>query len=201
VVGVSDATTEPTPSAAAASTGEDASLTAAGDRERPTAAVPTRAIPALSTALAVFLGAVAAAFLAAASFVAGAAGLLALAVLVAALSLVSPRLCRVAGATYVGAFLAAGLTPASSAPLVCGAILAVAAWDVADHGVGLAAQVGREAGTSRNELVHTATSLVVSAAAGALAYGVSVVAGGGQPVTALALLVLGGVVILAALRE
>jgi len=119
----------------------------------------------------------------------------------AAVSLVSRRLCRIAGAAFVVAFLAAGATPATPAPLVGGAILAVTAWTVADHGLGLAAHVGREAGTARNELVHAAASLLVGAAAGAVAYGASLVASGGQPVTALVFLLFGGVVILVTLRE
>jgi len=169
--------------------------------EPPTAAVPTRAPPPLSMALSILLGAFAVAFLTAASVVAGATGLVALALLVAALSVVSRRLCRLAGASFVVAFAAAGATAAVPAPLVGAAILAVAAWDVADHGLGLAAHVGREAGTRRNELVHAAGSLTVGAAAGAVAYGASLVAAGGQPVPALVFLLFGGVVILAALRE
>jgi len=197
---VSDTTTPPE---AAGPAGGASSEPRGGEAtsERPAAAVPTRAVPGLSTVLALLLGALAVAFLAAASIVAGAAGLLALALLIAAVSLVSRRLCRIAGATFVVAFLAAGVTPATPAPLVGGAILAVTAWTVADHGLGLAAHVGREAGTARNELVHAAASLLVGAAAGAVAYGASLVASGGQPVTALVFLLFGGVVILVTLRE
>jgi hypothetical protein len=199
---VSDATTPPEAAGRAGGTGsEPRGGETASERERPAAAVPTRAVPGLSTVLAVLLGALAVAFLAAASIVAGAAGLLALALLIAAVSLVSRRLCRIAGATFVVAFLAAGVTPATPAPLVGGAILAVTAWTVADHGLGLAAHVGREAGTARNELVHAAASLLVGAAAGAVAYGATLLVGGGQPVTALGFLLFGGVVILVALRE
>lgn len=188
------ATTDPDPGSAPEAAG-------GVDLEAPAAAVPARAPPALSMALAIVLGALAVAFLAAASLVAGATGLVALALLVAALSLVSRRVGRLAGATYALAFVAAGATAAIPAPLVGGAVLAVAAYDVADHALGLAAHVGREAGTRRNELVHAAGSLAVGAAAGAVAYGAALVAGGGQPATALGLLLFGGVVILAALRE
>ena len=190
-----------TPAAAGGPDASGAVQAAPDGREAPAAAVPTRAVPALSTATAVMLGALAVGFLAAASLAAGAVGLLALALLVAALTVVSRRLCRLAGATFAAAFLAAAATPATPAPLVGGAVLAIAAWDVADHGLGLAAHVGREAATARNELVHAAASLAVGTAGGAVAYGVSLVADGGQPVTALVFLLFGGVVILAALRE
>ena len=175
--------------------------TAATGPVAPTATEPTRAPPTLSTTLAAVLGTLAVAFLAASSLAAAATGLVALALLVAGLTLVSPRCCRVSGAAFVAAFVAAGATGADPAPLVGGAVLAIAAWDVADHGLGLAAHVGREAGTTRNELVHAATSLAVGTAGGAVAVGAFLVAGGGQPVAALAFLLFGSVVILVALRQ
>ena len=173
------------------------------DDEEWTDAEPTTAPPRLSVVMAVGLGAVAAAFLAAGSLLAGAVGLLAVALLAAALSAVSRRLCSVAGGGFVLAFLAGGATaaPPAPAPAVGGAVLAVAAWDVADHGLGLAAQVGREARTTRNELVHAAASLGVSSAAGAVAFGAYLAAAGGQPAPALVFLLVGGAALLAALRR
>lgn len=167
----------------------------------PTDAEPTAAPPRLSVGLAVALGGFAAALLAAGSLLAGAVALLAVALLGASLSTVSVRLCSAAGAVFVLAFVAAAPGGAPAAPLVGGAILAVAAWDVADHGIGLAAHVGREAPTRRNELVHAAASLAVGSAAGAVAFGAYLAAGGGQPSTALVFLLFGGVVLLVALRE
>ena len=171
------------------------------DDEEWTDAEPTAAPPRLSVVMAVGLGAVAAAFLAAGSLLAGGVGLLAVALLAAALSAVSRRLCSVAGGGFVLAFLAGGATAAPPAPAVGGAVLAVAAWDVADHGLGLAAQVGREARTTRNELVHAAASLGVSSAAGAVAFGAYLAAAGGQPAPALVFLLVGGTALLAALRR
>ena len=186
----------------AASAGADADGADPPDRQdADDAADPTRAPPTLSTTLAAVLGTLAVAFLAASSLAAGATGLVALALLVAGLTLVSRRLCRVGAAAFVAAFVAAGATAADPTPLVGGAILSIAAWDVADHGLGLATHVGREAGTSRNELVHAAVSLAVGGAGGAVAVGAFLVASGGQPATALALLLFGGVVILVALRR
>lgn len=167
----------------------------------PAAAEPTSAPPTVSMGLALALGASAAAFLGAGSLTAGATGLVSLAVLVASLLTVSPRLCRLAGGVFVLAVAAGGVTGAGGAPLVGGTILAVVSWDVADHGLGLARHVGREAGSTRNELVHAAGSLAVGTVAGALAFGAFLVAGGGQPATALVFLLLGGIVLLVALRE
>jgi hypothetical protein len=167
----------------------------------PTDAEPTPAPPRLSVGLAVGLGGFAAALLAAGSLLSGAVALLGVALLGASLSVVSVRLCSAAGVTFVLAFVAAAATGAVAAPLVGGAILAVAAWDVADHGIGLAGHVGREAPTRRNELVHAAASLAVGSAAGAVAFGVYLAAGAGQPSTALVFLLFGGVLLLVALRD
>lgn len=167
----------------------------------PTDAEPTPAPPRLSVGLAVGLGSFAAALLAAGSLLSGAVALLAVALLGASLSAVSVRLCSAAGVAFVLAFLAAAASAAPPAPLVGGAILAVAAWDVADHAIGLAGHVGREAPTRRNELVHAAASLAVGSAAGTVAFGAYLAAGGGQPSTALVFLLFGGVVLLVALRE
>ncbi|QLD86515.1 hypothetical protein HWV23_12515 [Natronomonas halophila] len=164
------------------------------------AAEPTEAPPRLSTGLAVGLGTVAAAFLAAGSPLSGAVALLGVAVLLASLARASTRLCGLAGGCFALALVAGGATGAPVAPLVGGAVLATSAWDVADHGIGLGRHVGREARTSRNELVHAAGSLAVTGTAGALAFGGYLVATGGQPTTALVFLLLGGVLLLTALR-
>ena len=181
--------------------GSEAVVEATSTDEEWTDAEPTAAPPRLSVVMAVGLGAVAAVFLAAGSLLAGGVGLLAVALLAAALSALSRRLCSVAGGGFVLAFLAGGATAAPPAPAVGGAVLAVAAWDVADHGLGLAAQVGREARTTRNELVHAAASLGVSSAAGAVAFGAYLAAAGGQPAAALVFLLVGGAALLAALRR
>jgi hypothetical protein len=197
VVGVSAETAVEQPDEEAA---ESASPSAPDD-EGWTDAEPTAAPPRLSVVAAVGLGGTAAAFLVAGSLLAGAVGLLAVALLGASLSSVSRRLCSVAGGVFVLAVLAAGATAAPAAPVVGGAVLAVAAWDVADHGIGLAEQVGREARTARNELVHAAASLGLTSAAGAVAFGVYLGAAGGQPAAALVFLLVGGVTLLAALRR
>jgi hypothetical protein len=181
--------------------GRDAGGESPADAEAPVdAAEPTDAPPRLSTGLAVGLGTVAAAFLAAGSPLSGAVALLGVAALLASLSRASTRLCGLAGGCFALALVAGGATGAPVAPLVGGAVLTTSAWDVADHGIGLGRHVGREARTSRNELVHAAGSLAVTGSAGAIAFGGYLVAAGGQPTTALVFLLLGGVLLLTALR-
>lgn len=165
------------------------------------AAEPTDAPPRLSTGLALALGTVAAAFLAAGSPLSGVVALFGVAALLASLVSASARLCGLAGGGFALALVAGGATGAPAAPLVGGAVLTTSAWDVADHGIGLGRHVGREARTSRNELVHAAGSLAVTGSAGAIAFGGYLVAAGGQPTTALVFLLLGGVLLLTALRE
>jgi hypothetical protein len=181
--------------------GRDAGGESPADGETPVdAAEPTDTPPRLSTGLAVGLGTVAAAFLAAGSPLSGAVALLGVAALLASLARASTRLCGLAGGCFTLALVAGGATGAPVAPLVGGAVLTTSAWDVADHGIGLGRHVGREARTSRNELVHAAGSLAVTGSAGAIAFGGYLVAAGGQPTTALVFLLLGGVLLLTALR-
>lgn len=173
---------------------------ASSDDEAPSAAEPTDGPPRLSTGLALTLGAVAAAFLAAGSPLSGVVALLGVAALLASLVAASARLCALAGGGFALALVAGGVTGAPAAPLVGGAVLATSAWDVADHGIGLGRHVGREARSSRNELVHAAGSLAVTGTAGAIAFGGYLLAAGSQPTTALVFLLLGGVLLLTALR-
>lgn len=175
-------------------------MSAAG-RSPPGDTEPSAAPPWLSVSLAVGTGTLAAVVLTLGSELAGAVGLLAVAVLLAALAAESTRLCSVAAGGLVLAVVTAGATGATPAPLVAGGVLAVTAWDVADHGLGLGRQVGHGAVTRRNELVHAVGSLAVGGAAGGAAFGGYLAAAGGQPVTALTFLLLGSIALLAALRS
>ncbi len=85
-------------------------------------------------------------------------------------------------------------------PLLVGGVALAFAWDLADHGLSVGEQVGREARTRRNVAVHAGTNLLVGGVAVGIAYGVSVAAGGGRPVAALALLLFGGVLLASAFR-
>ena len=160
---------------------------------------PTPAAPLLSVSLALAAGVLAVLALAVGSPLAGAAGLVAVALLASALAVRSLRLCTAAAGGYVLAIAAGGVTGAGAGSLVTAAVCAVVAWDVADHGLELGRQVGREAPTARNELVHAVGSLGLATGAAAVAFGAFLAAGGGRPATALVFLLLGAVALLAGL--
>lgn len=104
-----------------------------------------------------------------------------------------------AGVGLVG-ITVAGYLGGAVEPLLVGGVALAFAWDVADHGLSVGEQVGREARTRRNVAVHAGTNLLVGGLAVGVAYGVSVAAGGGRPIAALALLLFGGVVLASAFR-
>lgn len=85
------------------------------------------------------------------------------------------------------------------AALVGGA-LAVAAWDIAEHGVGLGEHVGGAARTRHAELVHAAVTLVVALLAVTVGYLVYLVGADQRPIVALVLLAAGALVLFGALR-
>lgn len=103
-----------------------------------------------------------------------------------------------AGLLFVGVLLA-GASGAGPEPLVVGTLGAVLAWDVGENGIGVGAQLGREADTRRVELVHAASSLAVGAVTAALGYGVYLAAASGQPLTALVFLLFGAVLLVSVL--
>ncbi|WP_121821959.1 DUF7519 family protein [Halostella salina] len=110
---------------------------------------------------------------------------------------------RAAALTGVLLFLAAmvaGFLSAPDAVVVVIAGGAVVAWDLLDNAIGLGEQVGREADTSRAELAHAAGSVGVGVVVTVVSYGLYRVSGGGQPLSALVLLLLGVVALTSLLR-
>ena len=94
---------------------------------------------------------------------------------------------------------APGLAP--PAPLLLGFVGAVLSWDVAEHGIGVGEQLGRETDTARIIAVHAAITLLVGALGAGLGYGFFVAAAGGQPISALVLLLVGALALVAAVRR
>lgn len=123
-----------------------------------------------------------------------------LVVLAVALYRASPALLG-GGATlqFVGV-LVGGLAGAPPEPVLVAAAGTVVAWDVGEHALVLGDQLGRTARTDRAELVHAAASASVAAVGAGLAYLAFVGVDRGQPTLALVLLLLGGVILAAALR-
>jgi hypothetical protein len=126
----------------------------------------------------------------------------ALGVLLVGLGLVrvSRRLVTLGGAALFAGVVLAGVQGAPPESLLLSTLGAVLAWDVADHAIGVGEHLGREADTRRVELVHAATSLLVGVFGAGVCFATYVVAAGGQPVSALVLLLLGAVALVAALR-
>lgn len=104
-----------------------------------------------------------------------------------------------AGVGVVG-LAVAGYRGAGVEPLLVGGVALAVAWDVADHGLSVGEQVGRDARTRRNVAVHAGTTLLAGALSVGIVYGVYLAAAGSQPVAALALLLFGAVVLASTLR-
>ena len=85
-------------------------------------------------------------------------------------------------------------------PVVTSVALAVVAWDVGGTAISVGEQLGRDARTTRIEVVHAAASLAVGAVTAGVGYAVYRFGTGGQPVAAVAFLVLGAVLLIAALE-
>lgn len=104
------------------------------------------------------------------------------------------------GTLLVGGVLLAGSQGAGAEPLLFGLLTAVLAWDIGEHGIGVGEQLGREADTTRVELVHAGASTFVGVVSAGIGYGAYFGATGGQPVTALVFLLLGAVILVSVLR-
>lgn len=151
------------------------------------------------TALALLAGVVAAGALtpAGAGFPIAAAGL---AVLGVALTRGSPALLGVGATVQFVGVLVGGLAGAPPEPVLVAAAGTVVAWDVGENALTLGDQLGRAARTDRAEVVHAAASAAVAAVGSGLAYLAFVGVDRGQPTLALVLLLLGAVLLAAALR-
>lgn len=128
-----------------------------------------------------------------------AAGLLGLAVFLAGVVVGTRRAVSIGAAGLLSGVLYAGVVGAHPVALLVGVGASVFAWDAGGTAIDLGAQLGREADTVKLEAVHAAGSLVVGTAAAAVGYAVFLTAAGGQPVAALFLLLLAGVLLLSTL--
>lgn len=135
------------------------------------------------------------------SLAAGAVAAGGLVVLAGGLAVGARRAVTVGGLGLLVGVLVAGVQAAPAAALLVGVAATALAWDAGGYAIDLGAQLGREAATRRVEVVHLAGSAAVAVAAAGVGYGVYHTAGEGQPVAALLLLLLAGVVLLAALER
>lgn len=156
---------------------------------------PTR----LGSGLALGAGLVALAAAGPYSAASGLAATLGVVLLVAAARVGDRRLVSVGAVALLGGVLVAGVAGASTGSLLVGVGATVFAWDAGGTSIDLGAQLGRAADTRRLEIVHAAASAGVATASAAVGYAVFLVMAGGQPVTALLLLLLAGALLVAAL--
>lgn len=84
--------------------------------------------------------------------------------------------------------------------LLLSTIAIVLAWDFGQNAISLGEQMGRQSKTKRNEIIHGAASTIVVFAAAGIGYGMYLGASGGQPVSALATMLLGLVFLIWAIR-
>lgn len=101
----------------------------------------------------------------------------------------------------IAGVVTAGATGAGPESILLGTAAAVLAWDLGEQAINVSEQLGRDARTRNGELVHAANSTLVATVGVALGYGLFLVASGGQPVTALVVLLAAALLIAAALRD
>lgn len=95
----------------------------------------------------------------------------------------------------------AGLQGAPPEELLLAGASTVIAWDVGEQSINVGEQLGRAASTARGELVHAASSTLVGVITVGFGYLVYRLGTGGQPLTALVILLLGGITLVAAVRD
>jgi len=94
----------------------------------------------------------------------------------------------------------AGVQGATPLALVLCAFCATLAWDVGRYGITVGEQLGRAGATARIELAHALASATVGLAGVAVGYAAFLLGPADQPVPAVALVLLGTVVVLTVIR-
>lgn len=76
----------------------------------------------------------------------------------------------------------------------------VLAWNFGQNAIGLGEQIGRHSETQRNEVIHCAVATIVAMVVAGFGYTVFSVAGGGQPLGALTMVLFGLIFLIWAIR-
>ncbi|ELZ91914.1 hypothetical protein C440_16419 [Haloferax mucosum ATCC BAA-1512] len=158
---------------------------------------PTRTGTAMSLSAAGF----ATLSLAFAAEMAAAGALVATVVLAAGLVRGSRRVLDAAGGLFFLSLAIGGVSGPGPESLLLAAIASILAWDLGENALSVGDHLGREADTTRLEVVHAATTLVVLTVGAGVVYGIAAVASGGQPIAAVVLLVLGAVALVSGVRR
>lgn len=128
-------------------------------------------------------------------------GFVATVVLAAGVTRGSRRLVDTAGGLFFVALLFAGVGRGGIEALLLAAVASVLAWDTAENALSLGEHLGRETPTTRLELVHAAATLAVLVVGAGVVYVLRSAATGGQPITAVVLLLVGATALVAAMRR
>lgn len=94
-----------------------------------------------------------------------------------------------------GCVVLGGLAGAAVEATLLGTVAAVVSWDLAQSALDLGEQLGREARTRRLEAAHAVSSVLVGLSAAVAGYAVYGFAADGQPLAALVLLLVAGVLV------
>lgn len=129
--------------------------------------------------------------------VAGAIGVLGL---VAGVALGRESTVSVAASVLLAAVILAAAEGTPPVIVLVAAVATVLAWDVGRYAIGLGAQLGRDAPTTRIELVHAAASGVVGVVTAGIGFGIFRSTATGQPMIALVYLLLAALIVVFALR-
>ncbi|KAB1186597.1 MULTISPECIES: hypothetical protein [Haloferax] len=158
---------------------------------------PTRT----GTAMALSAGGLATLALAFSTTTAGFGGLVGTVVLAAGLARGSRRILDVAGGVFFLALIFGGVGGVGVEALLLGAVASILAWDVGENALSVGDHLGRETDTTRLEVVHAATTLLVLTVGVGVVYALWVVASGGQPIAAVVLLLVGVIALVAWVRR
>lgn len=94
----------------------------------------------------------------------------------------------------------ASLSGTATIPVLVGTVATLVAWDSGEHAIGLGEQLGRQADTTRQEVVHAGASGTVGAVGIGLALTIAHVEFGAVPLSAFLVGLLASIVCIAALR-
>lgn len=100
-----------------------------------------------------------------------------------------------AGLVLLVGVLTGGFEGGSVEATLVGAVGCVVAWDLGQCAIDLGEQLGREADTTRLEVVHVASSALIGLVTVSVGYALYVVAADGQPAAALVFLLLAGALV------
>lgn len=106
-----------------------------------------------------------------------------------------------AGLVLLGSIISGGYGAVPVELLLLGVSATLLALDVGQFGIGVGEQLGRQTRTRRLEITHAAFTTIALTVANAFVYAVYLVAGDGRPASAVALALIGAILLMWVYRE